>query len=35
MLGETEKGDTGVALSLRYRVLTELPESLGQLRELQ
>src|SRR5260370_37194738 len=35
VLGETENGDTGVALSLRYCGLTELPESLVQLSELQ
>ena len=35
MLGETEKRDTGVALSLRYCGLTELPESLSQVSELQ
>ena len=35
VLAETENRDTGVALSLRYRGLTELPESLDRLSELQ
>ena len=35
VLAETENGDTGVDLSLRYRGLTELPESLDRLSELQ
>jgi Leucine-rich repeat (LRR) protein len=33
-LGETEKRNTGVALSLRYCGLTELSESLGKLAKL-